>query len=412
MGYVLTNKWPLFDASGKIAGIFGISRDITDRINADRALQRSNRALRTLSAVNESLIHAVEEKQLLQAICQTAVEKGGYRMAWVGYLEQDAEKSIRPVSQAGFEEGFLNDAHTPWMSIEHDQGPTGRAACNGRTEVARDIAADPMMSRWQTQAMKRGYGSSIALPLLEQGKCFGVLTIYAAEQDAFDVDEIRLLEEMSGDLAFGILTLRVKEAHLKQEQRLQKNMLQTVEAIAGIVELRDPYTSGHQARVADLATSIAKQMGLSDEEIRAIHLAGVIHDLGKISTPAEILSKPGKLNDIEYSLIKMHPQAGYDILKDIDFPWPIAQMVYQHHERLDGSGYPQGLKGSEIVLGARIICVADVVEAMSSHRPYRPGLGIDIALGEIKQRRGDHYDPQVVDACIALFDEKGYVLPK
>ena len=179
-------------------------------------------------------------------------------------------------------------------------------------------------------------------------------------------------------------------------------------AIAAIVEMRDPYTSGHQVRVADLAMSIARQMGLPEEQVHTIHLAGVVHDLGKIQIPAEILSKPGKITEIEFSLIKIHPQAGYDILKGIDFPWPIADMVLQHHERMDGSGYPQGLKDGDILIEARILAVADVVEAISAHRPYRPGLGMEVALAEITKNRVIFYDPQAVDACVALFREQGY----
>jgi putative nucleotidyltransferase with HDIG domain len=242
-------------------------------------------------------------------------------------------------------------------------------------------------------------------------RAFGALVLFDDKKNVFDADEVNVLQEMSGDLAFGILTQRVKEAHREHEQRLQKNMLQTVEAIASIVEMRDPYTSGHQARVAELAREIAREMGLPEEQMQAIHLAGLVHDLGKIRIPAEILSKPSRLNEIEYSLIKMHPQAGYDILKGVDFSWPIAQMVLQHHERMDGSGYPQGLKGEAILPGARILIVADVVEAMSSHRPYRPGLGVKAALDEITRGRGTFYDPQVVDACVALLQERGYVLP-
>lgn len=386
-------------------------RDITERKRTELELQRVNRTLRTLSEGNRSLIRSTDETQLLHAICRTAVEKGGYRMAWVGYVGQDAERSIRAVAQEGFEEGYLEQAHITWADNERGQGPTGRAARSGQTQFAKNIAHDPSMMPWRMEAMRRGYASSIALPLLDKSRCFGVLTIYAAEADAFDTSEIMLLEEMADDLAFGILTLRIKLAHREHEQRLHKNMLQTVEAIAGIVEMRDPYTSGHQARVAELARAIARHMGLSEEEMQVVHLAGLVHDLGKISIPAEILSKPSRLNDIEYSLIKMHPQSGYDILKDIDFSWPIAQMVLQHHERMDGSGYPQGLKGEQILQGARILAVADVVEAMSSHRPYRPGLGINAALEEITRARGTSYDAQVVDACVALFREHGYELP-
>ena len=169
--------------------------------------------------------------------------------------------------------------------------------------------------------------------------------------------------------------------------------------------MRDPYTAGHQRRVAELAVAIAGDLGLPKEQIHGIHLAAGIHDLGKIRVPAEILSKPGKLTDIEYHLIKAHAQAGYDIVKDIEFPWPIAAMVWQHHERLDGSGYPQGLKGDQILLGSRIMAVADVLEAMASHRPYRAALGPDVALKEIERGRGAAYDPTVVDACVKLFRE-------
>ena len=191
-------------------------------------------------------------------------------------------------------------------------------------------------------------------------------------------------------------------------EKLEQILLQTIEAIAATVEARDPYTAGHQQRVALLASAIASEMGLSAEIIHGISLAASIHDLGKIRVPAEILSKPGRLNQIEYELVKGHSQTGYDIIKHIQFPLPIAQMVLQHHERLDGSGYPQGLKDTQILLEAKILAVADVVEAMSSHRPYRPSLGMDAALEEITRNRGVYYDPEVVDSCIALFQKKKF----
>jgi putative nucleotidyltransferase with HDIG domain len=176
------------------------------------------------------------------------------------------------------------------------------------------------------------------------------------------------------------------------------------------IESRDPYTAGHQQRVTQLVSALAQEMGLSEKEVEGVKMASLIHDIGKISIPAEILSKPGKLTEIEFSLVKTHAQAGYEILKDIEFPWPIAQIVLQHHERLDGSGYPLGLKDKKILLEAKIIGVADVVEAMASHRPYRPGLGIEKALEEISQKKGILYSPEVVDICIKLFTEKGFKL--
>jgi putative nucleotidyltransferase with HDIG domain len=182
-------------------------------------------------------------------------------------------------------------------------------------------------------------------------------------------------------------------------------MIGAVQSMATAIEMRDPYTSGHQRRVASLACALARELGMSEDRIKGIDLGALLHDLGKISVPAEILSKPGPISEFEMALIKMHPQSGYEILKNIDSPWPLAAMVLQHHERLDGSGYPQGLKNGEIILEAKILAVADVVEAIVSHRPYRPALGIDAALEEIDRQRGRLYDPAVADACITLFKE-------
>ena len=204
-------------------------------------------------------------------------------------------------------------------------------------------------------------------------------------------------------------------ARNQAQEELQHTLEKLREALGGIiqtvaltVETKDPYTAGHQRRVGNLARAIANEMGLPQEQIDGIRMAGLIHDLGKVGIPAEILSKPGRLNDLQYGLIQVHSQVGYDILKRVEFPWPVAQMVLQHHERIDGSGYPQGLSGDEIMLEARILAVADVVEAMASFRPYRPALGIDKALEEISQNRGVLYDPEAVDACLKLFTENGF----
>jgi PAS domain S-box-containing protein/putative nucleotidyltransferase with HDIG domain len=193
-------------------------------------------------------------------------------------------------------------------------------------------------------------------------------------------------------------------------ESLRKAVGTTIQVMVSAVETRDPYTAGHQVRTANLARTIATEMGLSQEKIEGIRMAGYIHDIGKLSIPAEILSKPTKLSGIEFSLIKEHARQGYEILKNVDSPWPLAEIVYQHHERMDGSGYPRRLKGNDILIEARILTVADVVEAMASHRPYRPALGIDVALEEIEKNRGTFYDKAVVDACLRLFREKGVQL--
>ena len=193
-------------------------------------------------------------------------------------------------------------------------------------------------------------------------------------------------------------------------ERLKKSLGATINAMAVTVETRDPYTAGHQRRVADLALAISVEMNLKREQIDSIRMASMIHDIGKISIPSEILSKPSKLTNLEFNLIKTHSQSGYDILKDIEFPWPLADFVLQHHERMNGSGYPRNLKGDEIFLEALIMAVADVVEAMASYRPYRPALGIELALEEIEKNKGILYDDAVVNACLKLFREKSYHL--
>jgi len=185
--------------------------------------------------------------------------------------------------------------------------------------------------------------------------------------------------------------------------KLEKALDGIIQVIVRMSEARDPYTAGHQKRVSSLAVAIAKDLGMSQKEIEGIMMAGMIHDIGKISIPAEILSKPSKLTEIEFALIKTHPKIGYMIMQDVEFPWSIAQIVAQHHEKMDGSGYPDGLKGDGILPEARIVCVADVVEAMASHRPYRPALGIDAALDEIARNRGIFYDPAVADTCVKIF---------
>jgi putative nucleotidyltransferase with HDIG domain len=186
--------------------------------------------------------------------------------------------------------------------------------------------------------------------------------------------------------------------------------MQAVTSLGNALDIKDPYTAGHQKKVVYLAVAIAEELGLSEDQIKGISVAGNLHDIGKIYVPSEILSKPGKLSDIEFAMIKSHCQAGFEIIKEIEFPWPVAEVILQHHERMDGSGYPRGLTGDQLLLEARIMAVADVVEAMASHRPYRPALGIDIALAEISENRDILYDPDVVDACLRIFGEKGFKL--
>ncbi len=231
----------------------------------------------------------------------------------------------------------------------------------------------------------------------------GILLLSAkATHEPYSNEERRLLRIVSADVAASIDNARLYENIKREHSEMEKAMDGVVHALSLVVETRDPYTAGHQRRVAGLARSIAIKMGLSEWQVMGIYIAGLVHDVGKVAVPTEILSKPGKISQYEFSIIKAHSQVGYEILQKIDFPWPVTTAILQHHERSDGSGYPAGISGGEIILEARILGVADVVEAMSSHRPYRPSLGLGRALEEIASKRGILYDPEVVDACLSL----------
>ena len=377
--------------------------DISDRKEAERALVRVNRALKTLSGANQTLVRARNEQELLQKMCDVLVETDRFRMAWIGLAEQDAERNVRAAAIAGVDDGYVEQARVAWSDSPRGRGPTGTAIRTGEPQINRDFLNNPRMAPWRAEALKRGYSSSISLPLRDEKGVFGALTIYAAEPDAFGGDEVTVFKELAADLSYGIAALRSlgeREAAMRQ---LRESLERTVGALASTVEGRDPYTAGHQRRVAQLASAIGRELGLPEEQIHGIYLAGLIHDVGKINVPQELLSKPGVLSALETQLVRVHAQAGYDIVKGIAFPWPVAQAVLQHHERLDGSGYPGGLKGDAIIVEARILAVADVVETMMSHRPYRPAKGLGNALGEIKSGKGRLYDASSVDACVDLF---------
>lgn len=392
-----------FDDAHRPLRMLGTVEDITEQKLGELALRKVNRALKTLSLGNTTLVHAKEEGGLLRDMCHVLTAAGGYRAAWIGYAEDDEHRTVRTVAQAGFEAGDLEQADITWADTARH--PAGTAIRRRQAQIVRNATMDPAFESSRAAAIKYGYNAVAALPLSFDGHAFGALTIYAADRDAFDEEEVKLLKELVDDLCYGIATLRTREDREKTMERLQKSMEGTIQAVASTVEMRDPYTAGHQRRVAQLATAIATELGLPEDEVKAIRMTGTVHDIGKIYIPAEILNRPGRLTPVELTLVRSHAQVGYEILKDVELTWPVAEMVRQHHERLDGSGYPRGLKGDEIARGARILAVADVVEAMASHRPYRPGLGLERAINEISTNRGTLFDPAAVDACLALLRE-------
>jgi putative nucleotidyltransferase with HDIG domain len=388
--------------------------DITGSKRAEARIKKLANIYATLSHTNTAVVRTRNREELFRSVCQGAVEHGNFILAWVSLIDE-ASRTAKPVYLHGAEEDFLGNVAISIDDIPEGRGPTGTAIRENRVVCVNDFAADERSLPWREAALKYGICGAAGLPLRFKGKVIGALTLYAREPEFFDADQLGLLEEMSVDISFALdnfeseaLRRRAEEEREVALNKLQASLEGSILIAASITEMRDPYTSGHQHRVARLATAIAGEMSLPADMVKGVHFGATIHDIGKIASPAEILAKPSGLTDIEYSLIKSHPRAGYEILKDVDFPWPIAQIVMQHHERLDGSGYPQGLTSDAILLEARIIAVADVVEAISSHRPYRPALGIDAALEEIEHFRNTRYDSNVVDACVVLIRERGY----
>ena len=339
-----------------------VMQDVTERNRVEEAIARSERHFRSLLEHASDLVAIVDTNDRISYISPSVSQLGGYEVNEL------------------LGKNFLGLAHP-------EDAP---ATAAGYTAIMRDPS---LLHRTEFRFRKKD-GTWIVLESVARNALADPL-ITGVVINARDVTERRRAEE------------QVK-VYLAQ---LEAAFMSTVEVATNLSELRDPYTTGHERRVAEIAAAIGASIGFDQQRQEGLRVAGMLHDVGKITIPAEILSKPGKLTTIEYQLIQAHPKASYEVLKDVKFPWPVAEVALQHHERLDGSGYPRGLKDDAILLEARILAVADVVEAMASHRPYRPGMGIDKALAEIERGRGTRYDPAVVDACLKLFREQGYAIP-
>jgi putative nucleotidyltransferase with HDIG domain len=314
--------------------------------------------------------------------------------------------------------GFFNE-HIGYQ-MKRGAGLMGKVLQTGEPMTVNDYQAwegrhpDP---RWKP------IRAIAAIPIAYNGYVAGEIGFVHTEAGKqFDNDDMIVLAQFAA-LANTALTnqklsalaqqthderMLLEEQLRKKDDQLKEIFISVVNALSLAIEMKDPYTAAHQRWVTRLACAVAREMGLAKEQVEGIHMAGLIHDIGKMNVPTEFLIKPGLLSEIEYETIKVHPQSGYDIVKQIAFPWPVAQIILQHHERMDGSGYPQGLAGTEILLEARILTVADVVEAMASHRPYRDAHGLNLAMDEISQNRGILYDPEVVDVCLRVFQEKRF----
>jgi PAS domain S-box-containing protein len=390
--------------------IIAIGQDITEKERAESErgdrMRRAEAHLQALAIVTGSTnLSTGNTEDFARELAEAAANATGVERASLWLLNK-AETKLRCID--------LYEAtpakHSAGATLAQAQFEPEFAAFK---KVSYVDAGEPL-----TDARTAGYAESYLKPLhitsmLDAvvrfaGKTLGVLCLEHVDRPhRWHQDEISFACQLADKFALAIINRDRQQA----QDKLRRSLEDSIQAIAATVEMRDPYTAGHERRVAELAAAIGTEMALSPFMVQGIRFGGMIHDLGKIRIPAEILSKPTRLAPAEFNMIKEHAQAGYEILKGIDYPWPVAEMARQHHEHLDGSGYPRGLKGEDILLEARVLAVADTVEAMASHRPYRPGLGIDKALVEIEKGRGKIFDPFVADACLRLFREKEYQLP-
>jgi putative nucleotidyltransferase with HDIG domain len=394
-------------------------RDISNRLQREHLLSAQNWALSAFSIASLALGRAHTAASLLQTICEAITNQSAYVLAWIGIADEGPEKTIRIAASAGSAAGYLDGLDLSWSEDEPSgRSPTGICVRTGTVQLANDTSTAPAFDAWRERARQFGIRSSASIPLVIKGSWKGALVVYAKSSNAFETAPIEVFQHLSEQVVRGILALEqtqnliAERYHLEETQKqLTEALTASVGAIVTAMEMRDPYTAGHESRVAEIAVAIGSEMGWNDGRLQGLRMAAMVHDIGKISIPAEILTKPTQLSSGEWTLIREHPETGYSILRKIPFTWPVAEAVRQHHERLDGSGYPRGLKGDAILPEARILAVADIVEAMTCHRPYRPGMALETVLEKIEKDAGTLLDPEVVRVCVKLFREKHLVVP-
>jgi putative nucleotidyltransferase with HDIG domain len=376
-----------------------------------KEVEKRGWALSALSEAAAALARVDSTDLLVEEVCKAIASQGPYMLAWVGKAEDDANKTVSVMGGAGEAIAYIKNIVVSWSEQNASGlGPAGACIRSNKPSVMSDSETDNGFKVWRVLAREFGIRSAIGCPIPDGADHpFGCLLVYSKIPNAFGESEIQLFENLAREIGFGLrsierqhqLDIQIHEKE-KVQERLASALRATIEAMSRTMEWRDPYTAGHQKRVASIATAIAKQMGWDDEQIQALYMAAMVHDIGKVAVPAEILTKPTRLTELEMKMVQEHAETGYQILKDIPFPWPIAEVVHQHHERLDGSGYPKGLKGDQICKEARILSVADTIEAMATHRPYRPARGLIAAMDEVRSEAGEKLDLEVVEAAFQL----------
>lgn len=394
--WLSTTKFPLRDELGQVIGVGVFFDDITEKKQQQEQLLQYTWTLEAIGRAHHAMLRQGDEQMLLQEICDAIAFDGRFPLVTV--LQEAAEPdALQILAQAGNAVWFANDR---WLTRD----PALRQAIRD-DEPRNEALASEIVHHSATLRAR------LLLPLPWHSSVRGALLIHSPQARAFTEEEVRLFSQLADYLAYGLHARGTQQAYLAAQRdkvlhahQLELALEDALGAIAAVLEQRDPYTAGHQKHVATLAMAIGRELVLGDKQLRGLYLGAMVHDIGKIQVPVDILTKPGRLTPQEFNLVKEHPGAGYQVLKDIAFPWPIAQMIHQHHEYLDGSGYPEGLAGDQILLEARILTVADIVESMSSDRPYRAALGIPQARAHIIRMRGTQLDEAVVDACLRILD--------
>ncbi len=358
---------------------------------------------RAVLASNAALARTDTEDALLTEICQSAVEAGGYLLAWYGREVVNGAVRILAIASAGTSQDYLDDLRLTWEKEAANFSRAGLANDSYEPVFTNDVFADELFAPWRDRAREFGIRSLVSIPVCVSGEVDGFLTIYSSDADVFDSTATSILSTLCQHIGLGLDKYRAAA-------RINDALEGTIRVLTRALEARDPYTAGHQSGVAAFAEQIAVRLGLDDDDVQGIRLAALIHDIGKIGVPTELLVKPGKLRPAEMNLIREHALIGEEVLSTIDFPWPIADMVAQHHERCDGSGYPRGLMGADTLLGSRIISVADVTEAMSRQRPYRASLGLAATVEYLQAGRGTLFDNDVVDVALTLIEDGSFTL--
>jgi HD-GYP domain-containing protein (c-di-GMP phosphodiesterase class II) len=354
-----------------------------------------------LNPISQILTTARKEKDIYQKFCDNLVKIDDYSLAWISNLNYK-ENKIETAARSGPCNDCILSMENSMKNIVSSQ-----SVKTIKPVIIRNIKNYEIIKSPDKEELLKECPSFISLPIRFENKTVvGYLNICSTQKDPFNNSEVKLLNEITKHIAIGVKSLRYEEELIKKDEKYKKILYQVIDSIVIISERRDFYTSGHQNRVAILSSSIAKKMNLDKSLIEGIYITSLMHDIGKIAIPLSILSKPTHLSQGELMIIRNHPMEGFDILNGIEFPWPVSSIILQHHERINGSGYPSGLGGKDILLEAKILAVADVIEAMSAHRPYRPALGLNKAIAEIIKNKGILYDSDVVEACLKVLREK------